>query len=154
MLKKWKRLSSMIRLASILILVALLAFVAFQVYEFYTERMGLKPRKTIETYFGALAEGDYQEVYRLTAKQNLTDIYGRPITEDEFLQQLQKLTGGKRFAFSHIETVKLFEKRRSQYYAVSLHSSVGETEGESRLVVETLREGNTWVLRYPFAIVL
>ena len=154
MLKKWKRLSAMLRVASFAILAALLIFVGFQVYQFYNERIGLGPKRVIDNYFGALAGGNYTEVYRLTAKSDLTDIYGRPLTEDEFLQQVQKLTGGKRFVFERIESVRLFEKGRAQYYAVRLYSSVGGNAGESRLVVEALKEGSNWVLRYPFAIVL
>lgn len=154
MLKRWKRFSTMARLGGIAIIVALLGIIVYQLYVYYSDRIGFTPTKAIETYFQALAQGDYEEVYRLTSKERLTDIYGRPITEAEFFEQLEGLTGGYRLPFHSIETTKLFERRGVRYYLVELRSSVGGTPGESRLFVEVRRSGGAWVVTYPFAIVL
>ena len=71
----------------IAIIVALLGIIVYQLYTYYSDRIGFTPTKAIETYFQALAQGDYEEVYRLTSKEHLTDIYGRPVTETEFFEQ-------------------------------------------------------------------
>jgi hypothetical protein len=154
MLKKWKRISSSVRLVGVLVIVALLTVVGYQLYDFYSERIGYTAPRAVEGYFSALATGDYEEVYRMTAKQDLTDIYGRKITEGEFADQLKGLTGGHKLPFTTIEVKKLFEGRGSRYYLVVLHSSVGGTTGQSRILVEVRREGKTWVVTYPFAIML
>jgi hypothetical protein len=154
MIEKLQKFSRMLRLGAIAVLVIILGFGAYQLYDFYGDKVGFTPERTINTYFTALAEGDYAEVYRYTSKRNLTDIYGRPITRDEFLAQLEQVTGGKRFPFTQIETERLLERQGTYYYVVQLHSFVGGTEGESRLVVEVFREAGGWVLSYPFAIVL
>ena len=154
MLKGWKRFSTMARLGGIAVIVALLGIIAYQLYAYYSDRIGFTPTRAIETYFQALAQGDYEEVHRLTFKERLTDIYGRPITETEFIEQLRRLTGGRRLPFHGVEATKLFERGGVRYYLVELHSSLGGTPGESRLLVEVRRSGKTWVVTYPFAIVL
>ena len=154
MLKKWRRISLTVRLVGILVIVALLGIVGYQLYDFYYERIGFTATKAIERYFNALATGDYEEVYRMTAKEDLTDIYGRRITEGEFLDQLKRLTGSHNLPFRNVEVTKLFQSRGSRYYLLKLHSSVGGTPGQSRLLVEVRREDKTWVVTYPFAIML
>jgi len=152
--KKLKRLSLMVRIGGIAILVALLGIIGYQLYDFYSDKIGFTPTDAIESYLNALARGDYQEVYRLTCKADLTDIYGRPITQGEFFDQLEKLTGGRGLPFRRIEATKLFERRDVRYYEVKLSSSVGGTPGESRLLIQVRREDGGWVVTYPFAIML
>jgi len=154
MLKQWKRISLTARLIGILIIVALLGVIGYQLYDFYVERIGFTATKAIEHYFNSLATGDYAEVYRMTDKENLTDIYGRRITEGEFYDQLKNLTGEHKLPFGAVECTKLFQGRGSRYYLVTLHSTVGGTPGQSRLLVEVRREAKTWVVTYPFAIML
>lgn len=154
MLNKWKRYALGIRLAGVLVIVALLAFVAYQVYDFYSDRIGFTPEKAIQAYFMALAEGDLEQVYSLTDQEYLTDIYGRPITKGEFIKQLERLVGEERLPFYSIESEKLLEKQGVRYYIVTLSSSVGGTPGKSRLILELRRNGKSWAIRYPFAIVL
>jgi hypothetical protein len=154
MREKLRRLSATVRIAGIAILVLLLGYAGYQVYDFYRDKVGVTPTKTITAYFQSLAQGNYEEVYRLTAKQGLTDIYGRPITKDEFLQQIEKVTGDRRMPFTTVEATKLLSKQSAYYYVVKLHSTVGGADQVGRLVVEVRREDNVWVLAYPFAIVL
>lgn len=154
MLKKWRRFSLTARLLGITVVIILIGIVAYQLYDFYQERVGFTAPKAIERYFTALATGDYGEVYRLTAKSNLTDIYGRRITEGEFYDQLKALTGGHKLPFTNIEIKKLFQSQGSRYYEVKLHSKLGNTPSHSRLLVEVRRENKGWVITYPFAIML
>jgi hypothetical protein len=154
MLNKLRRMSATVRIIGIAVLVALLGFVAFQLYDFYRDKVGFTPTKAITAWVEALGQGNYQEVYRLTAKQELTDIYGRAITQDEFIAQVKKVTGEREMPFTTVETFKLLYKQGSYYYVVKLHSSVGGTDHVSRLVIEVRREGSDWVVAYPFAIVL
>ena len=154
MQKKLLKYLSVARLGGIVVIAALLAFIGYQLYDFYRERIGLTPVRAIETYFGALSKGEFGAVYQLTAKENLTDIYGRPITEGEFIEQLENLTGGHRLPFRMVEATKLFDRSGLRYYLVTLQSSLGGAPGTSRVLVEVRRENDTWVLTYPFAIVL
>ena len=154
MLKNWKRLSGTVRLIGIAILVALLALVGYQLYDFYRDKVGFTPAKAITAYFEALGQGNYEEVYRLTSKQDLTDIYGRPITRDEFLEQVEAVTGGRQMPFTTVETSKLLYRDGSYFYVVKLHSTVGGVDQVSRLVIEVRREDKEWMVAYPFAIIL
>jgi len=150
----WKRLSLMTRLIGILILLVVVGLGAYQLYDFYRDKVGVTPTKTISTYFEALGQRNYDEVYRLTAKDDLTDIYGRPITRDEFLTQLNRVMGDREMPFTSVETFKLVDKQGSFYYVVKVHSTMGGTDRVNRMVVEVKREGQIWVVVYPFAIVL
>ncbi|HHX64421.1 MAG TPA: hypothetical protein GX702_05975 [Chloroflexi bacterium] len=152
--KGFRSLMLRLRIAGVIILLAVLVMGAFQLYDFYKVRVGVTPVKTIESYFVALGQGNYDEVYRLTSKQHLTDIYGRPITQDEFRDQLRKLTGGRNLPFERIETARIFDRSGSHFYRVTLHSTIGGRAGQSSVVVEVRREENTWVILYPFAILI
>jgi len=152
--KKLERLSLMARIGGIAILIALLGIIGYQLYDFYSDKIGFTPTDAIESYLNALARGNYEEVYRLTYRADLTDVYGRPITQGEFHDQLRKLTGGQRLPFRRIEATKLFERQSVRYYEVKLSSSVGGIPGESKLLIQVRREGGGWVVSYPFAIIL
>jgi len=154
MLKKLEKVTGWARLIGILIIAGLVAFVVYQVYDFYQDKVGFTSARAVESYFDALAAGNHDEVYRLTAKDYLSDIYGRPITRAEFIEQLDGITGGKRLPFTRIEAIKFTEARNAHYYVVTLHSNVGGIAGTSRLIVEVVRQDRTWVVRYPFGIVL
>ncbi|MHB1295587.1 MAG: hypothetical protein ACYC4R_11395 [Anaerolineae bacterium] len=154
MLKVWNRYMPLMRLAGVVILLFVLGVTVFQLYDFYVDKLGVTPTKTITAYFDALAQGNYDEVYRLTAQEDLTDIYGRPITQGEFKEQLRSLTGGSSLPFQSVEVTKLSDAEGSRFYLVKLHSDVGGTSGVSRLVVEVRRQDKIWVVTYPFAIML
>jgi hypothetical protein len=148
-----------IRILSILIIVLLVLYVAYQLYMMLSHK-GVPvtpfatPNKTIESYFGALAQGDFDEVYRLTDKDTLTDIYGRQITQGEFASQLERLTGGRSLPLQVSAIEKLYSRKDVSYYEVRLSSQVGSTAGASRLLLEVHRTATGWLISYPFAIVL
>ncbi len=150
----WRRISNTIRWVAALILFVVIGMAAYQVYDFYRDRVGTTAEKAVQTYFEALVAGNYEEVYRLTAKSDLTDIYGRPITKDEFIEQLRRLTGGRQLPLRVGQMIKLAEHKESRVYAVTLQSNMGGTSGQSRLLVEVRREGKDWVVCYPFGIFL
>jgi hypothetical protein len=152
--RAWQRFSTGVRTAAILIVIAMLGVIGYQLYIFYSDKVGFTPAKAIDTYVDALANGNYAEVYRLTSKTDLTDIYGRRITEGEFIDQLKRLTGEHKLPFSNVEITKVAEREGVRYYDVKLHSVVGGTAGTSRLLIQVRREDKTWVVVYPFAIVL
>ncbi|MHB0856970.1 MAG: hypothetical protein ACYC5M_05300 [Anaerolineae bacterium] len=154
MLKLWNRYMPLMRLAGAALLLLVLGTVVYQLYDFYVDKLGVTPTKTITAYFDSMARGDYDEVYRLTAKADLTDIYGRPITQGEFRSQLREMTGGSTLPFRSVEVTKLSDAKGSRFYLVKLHADVGGTSGVSRMVVEVRREGKLWVVTYPFAIML
>ena len=142
------------RIIGIIILIALLGFIVYQLYDFYSDKVGFTPTKAIESYFQALSQGDYEQVYQLTDKDALTDIYGRPITKSEFMEQLRGVGGDQRIPIVSVESEKLVESKGSRYYVVTLYSNVNGTSGTSRLVVEMRKSGNIWLIRYPLPIIL
>jgi len=148
--------SRRMRILSIFIIILLVGYVIYLGYDYYSKGgvVGQTANKAIEQYFGALSQGNYEEVYRLTAKENLTDIYGRRITEGEFISQLKKLTGDHALPFRNVEITKIYEHRNVAFYEAKLHSMVGNAAGVSRLIIEVRREDNVWVVTYPFAIML
>ncbi len=154
----WKQkllaIAHRLRIVGIIIFVLIIVAGGWEVYGILQENTGMNPSKTAIAWFEALSKGDYATVYTLTAKSDLTDIYGRQITQGEFNQQLKKITGEQRMPITLIETQKLYETRGRMYYAVTLHSTVGGTAGTSRVVVEIRKEDDAWVLTYPFAIIL
>ena len=131
MRKNWQRYALYIRIGGVVIVLALLGYIGYQLYDFYEDKVGLTSGKAIETYFNAIAQGDYDEVYRLTAQDYLTDIYGRPITKGEFIKQLEQLTDGRQLPFTRFEITKAFERGSARYYIVLIHSNVGGTPGVS-----------------------
>lgn len=151
---KLRRVSRVMRLVALAIILVVLGIVLYNVYDFWRDQVGDTPAKAIESYFNALAMGNYEEVYRLTAKSRLTDIYGRPITKDEFMVQLTRVTGGKQVGFRSIQVSQLDSQRGAQFYIVTLQSNLAGASGSAQLVVEVVREGKSWLIVYPFAIVL
>ena len=143
-----------LRIVGVIIFVLIVIAGGWEVYGILQESTGLNPGRTATAWFEALARGDYATVYSLTAKSDLTDIYGRQITQGEFNEQLEKLTGGEPLPFTKVETKKLYENKGRQYYNVFLYSSVGGTERQSRVIVEIRKENNNWVMTYPFGIIL
>lgn len=154
MLQAWKRFGLALRLVSVAIIVGILVLIGFQLVDFYEDKVGFTPTRAIEAYFTHLAQGNLDEVYALTDKEYLTDIYGRPVTEEEFIRQLKGLTGERPMPFQSITATHLIERQGVRYYLVELHSVVGGRSGTSRLLLEVRRQDGSWVITYPFAIVL
>jgi hypothetical protein len=154
MREKLQRYTAMIRVVGIILLFVLLGIVGYQLYTFYGEHLGYTPTRAITEYFMALSEGEYDTVHRMTDPESLTDIYGRSIMPGEFVDQLRGLVGDNPVPFNRVEVEKLFESGVYRYYEVTLHSMVGGTPGQSRVIVKVQRSGNIWLITYPFAILL
>ncbi len=152
---KWdaKRITLILRIAGIALLLGLVVTGVLELRDFYAGRVGFTPEKAIRGYFDALSNGNYSEVYRLTDKENLTDIYGRPITEAEFRDQVRAVTGGSSLPITNVLMTKLCDVEGNYYYVVELESMVS-TSGKSRLLIEVRHAESGWVVGYPFAIVL
>ncbi len=154
MMEKLRRVSMVTRLIGVLILIGLLFIIGYQLYDFYEDKIGYRPETAIEDYFEALTSGDYARVYELTDKTHLTDIYGRPISRGEFYEQLDAIAGDRRIATLQVSAEKICEHQGNRYYKVTLQSALGGGAGKSRLIVEVTRSGKTWLIGYPFGIVL
>ncbi|MBC7235318.1 MAG: hypothetical protein H5T69_05710 [Chloroflexi bacterium] len=154
MRRSLQRYIAILRVVGILAILLVLGLVVYQLYDFYGERLGYTPVRAIQDYFAALSAGDYETIYQMTDRGRLTDIYGRPITKSEFIAQLRRLAGDEPFPFERVEAEKLCETRTHRYYRVTLYANVGGTAGRSQLFIELRKEGNSWLITYPFAIVL
>jgi hypothetical protein len=154
MAKSWKRISITMRIIAALILVVVLYMGVDVLLEFYSDNVGFTPERAIETYFEAIFGGRADEAYRMTAPESLVDIYGRPVTEGEFREQVRRLTGGSATRFSRVRAHKVFERDGVRYYTVDVYSHVGGTEARSRVYVQLTRVDRTWRVWYPFAIIL
>ncbi len=154
MAKVLNRINLWVRIGAAAILVVVIAMGVLQLRSFYRDRVGATAEKAVYAYVAALSAGNRAEVYRLTAKDRLTDIYGRRITEGEFLKQLGAITGGSTLPLRVVKVTKLAEQRDTQYFVVTLGADVGGTQGGSRLFLEVSQQGGEWLVTYPFAIVL
>jgi len=157
MLKKLspaKRISWGIRIGALIVLLVILYMGVAELRDFYSDKIGFTAERAIYAYFEALGQGDYAEVYRLSNKERLTDIYGRAITQQEFRRQLENLTGRTPLSFTQVRATSLCEDGDYRYFVVQLYSDVGGTTRSSRLIVEVCRYDGSWVITYPFAIVL
>ena len=151
MLIKLAKTYKQVRIAAIILLVALVGVAAYYFYDFYVQRAA--PARMVQTYFAALAEGDLDEVYRLTDPASLRDIYGRPITKGEMLRQLRAMTGDERLPIYEVRENRLFDRGGCYYYSVTLRSTVGG-DSRGRILLEVCRKSGTWYVTYPFAIML
>jgi len=79
-----RRVTIWLRVIAVLVLLGFLYVGVRQLIDFYGNKTGVSSERAIYDYFAALSAADYDTVYRLTATDALTDIYGRPVTEAEF----------------------------------------------------------------------
>jgi len=140
-----------VRIAAIILLIALIGVVGYYFYDFYVQRAA--PARMVQAYFQALAQGDLEEVYRMTDPESLRDIYGRPITKGEFLRQVRAMTGDEKIPILEVRENRLFDRGGCYYYSVTLRSTVGG-DSRGRIVVEVCRKEGVWYVTYPFAIML
>ena len=154
MMAKLQRYSLVARIIGILILVGVFGVVIYQLYDFYSDKVGYTPSRAIEAYFAAFARGDLSQVSELTDQEGLTDVYGRPITRGELVEQLQMVRGSGPLPFTGVHSEKVCDSRGIHYYSVTLTSEVAGTTGTSHLLVQLRRVNRTWLIKYPFAILL
>ena len=55
----WRRISNTIRWVAVLIILVVIGMAAYQVYDFYRDRVGTTAEKAVQAYFSALAAGNY-----------------------------------------------------------------------------------------------
>ena len=151
---KWKRYALAIRVAGVLVIVALVGLVGYYLKVYYSDKLGASPVKAVETYFTELGNGNYDRVYQMTTPDSMYDIYGRPITRSEFMGQLKRLGGEDPIPMTRVEVEKLFEREGVRYYTVALYSALGGTPGKSRIIVQVHKVDGAWLLTYPFPVVL
>ena len=150
----WNRIALWMRIGAALVLAGVLYMGVRQLMDFYGDKVGATAGKAVVAYVEALSTGDHATVYRLTAKDRLTDIYGRPITEGEFLRQLRAVTGGSTLPLRVAKATELYSQGDIRVFAVQLDATVGGAQGGGRLLLEVSRQDGTWLVTYPFAIVL
>jgi len=149
-----RRVTIWLRVIAVLVLLGFLYVGVRQLIDYYSDRMGVSSERAIYDYFAALSTADYETVYRLTATDSLTDIYGRPVTQGEFERQLRALMGESPLAIRVLKATRIAEEGGTRYYAVELGADVGGASGGSRLLLEVRRQEDAWRVCYPFAIVL
>jgi hypothetical protein len=154
MLEKLKHFSLWVKAIGILILVAVFGMVAYYLYDFYSDKLGYTPTKAIDAYFVAFAQGDLNRVYEMTDQADLTDVYGRPVTKSELLRQIRAARGTETMPFTDVHSEKVCDSRGIHYYRVTLTSQVAGTTGTSHLLIQLRRVDKTWLIKYPFAILL
>jgi ketosteroid isomerase-like protein len=149
-----RRVTIWLRVIAVLVLLGFLYVGVRQLIDFYGNKTGVSSERAIYDYFAALSAADYDTVYRLTATDALTDIYGRPVTEAEFQRQLRALTGESPLTIRVVKATRIAEEGDTRFYTVELGTDVGGAPSGSRLLLEVRRQGDAWRVRYPFAIVL
>ncbi len=152
--REWlQRSYRLLRIACAVVLAVVLVMAGYQLYTFYHDKLGDTPAKTIEAYFTALGQQDYDEVYRLTDKAKLCDLQGRPVTRADVITQLRAVTGNRAITFTQITSTRLFRQGDSYYFRVELTTAMSSGSSKAELLVEVRRELETWVVTYPFGIV-
>jgi len=142
------RLIGGIALAVLLVLALLVA--GFKVKGWLDRRASGSPEMAIESYFQALADGDYGTMYNLTLREELTDVFGRKLTRDEFLDQVQKVTGGQRMTLEKVESAYIGRQGEYRFYQVTLYYNLGGEGKVKRLLVAVKKEYDAWRIAYPF----
>ncbi|NLV74028.1 MAG: hypothetical protein GXY52_05010 [Chloroflexi bacterium] len=145
-------IANRLRIVGIIIFVLILVAAGWQVYIIIRNSTGMNASHTAVAWFTAFDRGDYDTVYNLTAKADLVDLYGRPISREAFTRQLARLHDPV-LKMSNIQANLIYETRGRQYFAVTWKSGSG-TLSVTRVVVEVRSENNQWVVTCPFAIKL
>ena len=152
MVQTLKRTFTVLRIAGLLLLIGLLITGGITLYEFYAGQVGLTAPRAVEGYFVALATGDNETVYAMTDSQYLKDLYGRPVSQGAFIEQLELMQADQPPTLEGIETNKLFDRDGYHYFEVLITSREGERTQTNRLVAQARHEDGSWLVAFPFAI--
>ena len=118
-------------------------------YRWYKQRYGPTAERALETYFAALASGDYEVLYLMTPDADLM-VLGRKISTEEFASSVEELLGGEDMELEEIEVQRIAQRGERHYFRVSLHYSLGGTGKVAHLLVELRPAGDEWEVTYPF----
>jgi hypothetical protein len=146
---KWKRVALIIRVVAGLVLAGVLGFVIYQLYDFYSGRLGNSPVRVTQDYFEALGRGDFERVYELTDPASLYTLYGRRVTKEEVFSALSRVTGSPPRQFNSITVTRVARHRDRYYMQVALSAASG---GSTRYTVQVVRVGTLWRVSFPFGL--
>jgi len=131
------------------VLVLVIAVGAYLGYRWYQQRYGFTAERALETYFTAMADGDYDVMYEMTPSADLM-VLGRKLSERDFVSRVQELLGGKEMELEEVELERIAQHGQHHYFRVSLHYRLDGTSKVVRLLVELRPEGEGWRVTYPF----
>jgi hypothetical protein len=119
----------------IVVAVAVLVGVVFGIargLEWYDQRWGDSPHRTVREYFQAMADADYDKMYDKTSVRELTDVFNRKMSRADFASQVRQVTGN--------QPLKI--------YAMDIE--VGRTRKVVDFLVEAIYQNTQWTVAYPF----
>ncbi len=131
------------------VLIFVIGIGAYLGYRWYQQRYGPTAERALETYFTALAGGDYEVLYLMTPDADLM-VLGHKISTEEFARNVEELLGGEDMELKEIEVQRIAQRGEHHYYSVSLHYSLGGTGKVAHLLVELRPAGDEWEVTYPF----
>ena len=131
------------------VLIFVIAVGAYLGYRWYQQRYGPTAERALDTYFTALADGDYEVLYAMTPDADLM-VLGRKVSEGEFARNVEDLLGGEEMVVKEIEAERIAQRGEYHYFRVSLHYSLGGTGKVARLLVELRPVADEWEVTYPF----
>jgi len=118
-------------------------------YSWYQRRFGPTPERALETYFTAMADGDYGIMYKMTPDADLM-VLGRKLSETDFADGIAELLGGEKMEMDEIEVERIAQRADYHYFKVTLHYKLGGTGKVARLLMEMKPAGAEWEVTYPF----
>lgn len=131
------------------VLILVIGVGAYMGYRWYQQRYGFTAERALETYFTALADGDYGVMYEMTPSADLMAL-GRKLSERDFAGRVGELLGGEEIELEDIEIERIAQHGEYHYFRVSLHYRLDGTGKVVRLLVELKPEGDGWRVTYPF----
>ena len=131
------------------VVIFLIAVGIYLGYSWYQRRYGPTPERALETYFNAMADGDYGVMYKMTPDADLM-VLGRKLSEADFAEGIEQLLGGEQMEVEAIEAERIAQRGDYHYFKVTLYYKLGGTGKVARLLVEMKPAGGEWEVTYPF----
>jgi hypothetical protein len=131
------------------VLIFLIGIGAYLGYRWYQQRYGPTAEKALESYFTALADGDYATMYEMTPDSDLM-VLGHKLSESDFASRVEELLGGEEMEMQEIALERIAQRDQYHYFRVSLHYRLGGTGKVARLLVELKPVDGEWEVTYPF----
>jgi hypothetical protein len=131
------------------VLIFLIGIGVYQGYRWYQQRYGPTPERALESYFTALANGDYATMYEMTPDSDLM-VLGHKLSESDFASRVEELLGGEEMELQEVSLERIAQRDEYHYYRVTLHYRLGGTGKVVRLLVEMKPVDGDWEITYPF----